>query len=225
MKEVLRIIISKSDFLKFIKLRVFRIVWRKENKHNYTKAINCFSRKRVSVGIGTYGDLCVRHFGNPQERLNIGSYCSIAPKVTFVLGGEHNYSSLTTYPIRQKLIDNENESETKGTIIVGDDVWIGYGVTVLSGVVIGQGAIIAAGSVVSKNVPPYAIYTTGKVIKYRFSSEIIEKLCEIDFKKLDYDAITQLYKKYNGFNNIDLDMVNNILKEISDLHDCSDVIS
>lgn len=213
--DVLRIIISKNDLLKWIKLRIFRIVWKKENKHNYTIPINCFSRKKVVVGIGTYGELSVRHFGNPNEKLNIGNYCSIAPNVTFILGGEHNYSSLTTYPIQQKLMNHENESQTKGTITVSDDVWIGYGATILSGVVIGQGAVIAAGSVVYNNVPPYAIYTTGKIIKYRFSSEIIGKLCEINFGKLDYNIIMKLYKKYNRFDNVNLEMVNNIIEEIT----------
>ena len=42
-------------------------------------------------------------------------------------------------------------------VIIGDDVWIGYGAVVLSGVTIGRGAIVAAGSIVTKDVEPYAI--------------------------------------------------------------------
>ncbi|HJA88560.1 MAG TPA: sugar O-acetyltransferase, partial [Candidatus Parabacteroides intestinavium] len=38
-------------------------------------------------------------------------------------------------------------------ITVGDDVWIGAGVSVLPGVTIGQGAVIGAGSVVNKDIP------------------------------------------------------------------------
>lgn len=44
-----------------------------------------------------------------------------------------------------------------GPIIIEDDVWLGYGVIVLSGVRIGRGAIIGAGSVVTKDVPAGAI--------------------------------------------------------------------
>ena len=39
-------------------------------------------------------------------------------------------------------------------ITVGDDVWIGAGVSVLPGVTIGQGAVIGAGSVVNRDIPP-----------------------------------------------------------------------
>lgn len=212
--EILKKIIYKSDFLKWIKLKIFRFVWRKENKHNYTKALNCFSRDKVLVGIGTYGDLNVRHFGNPDERLFIGSYCSIAPNVTFLLGGEHNYSTLITYPVQQKLINNRNESIVKGVVNIADDVWIGYGVTILSGVSIGQGAVIAAGSTVYKDIPPYAIYASGRIIKYRFPQYIVENLCKIDFSKIDYNKMVDLYKKYNEFTNVNLDVINNIVEEI-----------
>lgn len=39
-------------------------------------------------------------------------------------------------------------------ITVGDDVWIGAGVSVLPGVTIGDGAVIGAGSVVNHDIPP-----------------------------------------------------------------------
>ena len=43
-------------------------------------------------------------------------------------------------------------------ITVGDDVWLGAGVTVTKGVTIGSGAIVAAGSVVTKDIPPNTVY-------------------------------------------------------------------
>ena len=54
-------------------------------------------------------------------------------------------------------------------IYVGNDVWIGFGVIVLSGVHIGDGSIIAAGAVVAKDVPPYSVVggVPAKVIQYR----------------------------------------------------------
>ncbi|MBK6669473.1 MAG: hypothetical protein IPG46_07250 [Actinobacteria bacterium] len=42
-------------------------------------------------------------------------------------------------------------------IAIGDDVWLGTGVTVLAGVTIGDGAVVGAGSVVSSDVHPYAV--------------------------------------------------------------------
>ena len=47
----------------------------------------------------------------------------------------------------------ESEHSAK-PIIVGSEVWIGRGVTVLGGVTIGDRAIIGANAVVTRNVPP-----------------------------------------------------------------------
>ena len=47
--------------------------------------------------------------------------------------------------------------QTKGGIMVGDDVWVGAGVIVLDGVKIGRGAVIGAGSVVTDDIPEGAI--------------------------------------------------------------------
>lgn len=49
-------------------------------------------------------------------------------------------------PARRKLISN-------GEIVVGDNVWLGDKVTVLSGVHIGDNVIVGANSVVTKDVP------------------------------------------------------------------------
>ena len=39
-------------------------------------------------------------------------------------------------------------------VTIGDNVWIGGGVTILGGVTIGKNAVVAAGSVVIRDVPP-----------------------------------------------------------------------
>lgn len=47
--------------------------------------------------------------------------------------------------------------DSKGPVIIEDNVWIGEKATILPGVHIGYGAIIGAGSVVTKDVPPRAV--------------------------------------------------------------------
>lgn len=177
----------KKIFYK-IKLIIFRKKWRNKNESNYTYAKNVFPISKVKVGKYTYGQLEVYTYGNSEEFLEIGNFCSIGPDVMFLLAGEHNYKSLSTFPLKRYFF-GENESICKGKINIKDDVWIGARCTILSGVEIGQGAVIGAGSIVTKDVPPYAIYAGGKITKYRFKPEIIEKLLKFDFLKLNEDII------------------------------------
>ena len=172
----------------FLKTYVKRIIYRKKNKDNFTEIKRNIDINNVNVGKGTYGTLDILTYKGKNSKLYIGNYCSIANDVVFLMGGEHQYKNLLTYPIKAKYL-NTCEAQTKGDIIIKDDVWIGYGSTVLSGVTIGQGAIIGAKSVVSKDIPPYAIYAGGKIIKYRFSESIIKELLKLDFSKLNEDFI------------------------------------
>ena len=71
-------------------------------------------------------------------------------------------------------------------IIVEDDVWIGYDCIILSGSVIGKGSVIGARSVVKGTIPPYSVYVGNKVIKRRFSEELINRIKGIDFSKINH---------------------------------------
>lgn len=167
--------------------------WRHLNSHNETEIVKFQGRidfTKITVGRKTYGGLSIWNFGHEDEKLTIGNFVSIADDVKFLLGGGHSYDGLSTFPFLTKYFATL-ESTTKGPIVVNDDVWIGYGSTVLSGVTIGQGAIIAAGSIVTSDVSAYSIVggNPAKLIKYRFEKKIIEKLCSFDFSMLSDDAI------------------------------------
>lgn len=177
---------------KSFKLAIFKNRWRKKNKNNFTVPENVFDMKYVSVGKGTYGPLRIRDFGSQTEMIEIGCYCSISPDVTFILGGEHNYKNLLSYPFNSIYGESDEKLLRKGPIIIGDDVWFGSGVTVLSGVTIGKGAVIASGTTVRSDVPPYSIYGQQGVIRYRFSEEIIQQVLDIDFNALEPSVIKEL---------------------------------
>lgn len=183
--------IGMNSLLRHIKVILFRKKWRKVNAHNGTYACNIFDDSTVRVGNGTYGGICV--FNDvPTCSLIIGNYCSIAANVVFLLGHDHRVDCLSTFPYKAKVLHEQmSEAISKGNIIIDDDVWIGYGATIISGVHIGQGAVVAAGAVVTKDVPPYAIVggVPAKVIKYRFSPELIQSLLKIDYNKLSKEQI------------------------------------
>lgn len=42
-------------------------------------------------------------------------------------------------------------------VVIGDDVWLAYGVEVEPGVTIGEGSVVGAGSVVRTDVPPFSL--------------------------------------------------------------------
>jgi acetyltransferase-like isoleucine patch superfamily enzyme len=176
----------------YLRIYSFRKKWRSLNPHNETIPLGIFRIERVIVGKKTYGILNINDYSPVETKVTIGSYCSIAPGVCFLLGGEHQIDSISTYPFKVKCFEYECEAGSKGDIVVGDDVWIGTNAIVCSGVKIGQGAVVAAGAVVTKDVEPYAIVggNPAKVIKYRFDENIRKKLINIDIGKL-FDTFTK----------------------------------
>jgi virginiamycin A acetyltransferase len=175
--------------LQLFRLVRFRGKWRKKNKENFTVAKTIFPIGLVNVGKYTYGPLNVYPSHSEGEGLSIGSFCSIAPNVTFLLGGEHYTNRISTYPFRTYFENFGPDGKTKGPIKIGNDVWIGQNVLILSGITIGQGSIIAAGSVVVSDIPPYSIVggCPAKIIRKRFDDKLIESLLKIDFNKIDRD--------------------------------------
>lgn len=180
-----------SEFIKCKKKAMFRM----RNKHNSIdiRTSNWFGMDidKISVGRESYGVINVEFYRNKEERLNIGAYCSFAAGTTFICGGNHNYRKISTYPFWSKFFCGDSEALSNGPIIVDDDVWIGYGAIIMSGVHIGQGAVVGAGALVTKDVEPYAVVVgvPAKVVRYRFSQDMISELMKIDYSKLSREQI------------------------------------
>lgn len=202
-------------FIDFIETIRIKRLWRKNNLDNSTFLLKNCPIDKINVGKGTYGGLYVESWSADNEELEIGNYCSIAKGVKFILGGNHLLNTITTYPFKVRTFNlQKEEAFTKGRIVIKDDVWIGIDSMILSGVTVGQGAIIGARSVVSKDVPPYSIVVgnPARIIKKRFSEEVINHLLEIDFKSIKWEQIPvdKLYKPLNSVGDID-DIINNNL--------------
>lgn len=181
----------------------FQKQWRCLNRHNETVAGNIFPVEIVSVGKESYGMLNIQSFSPESgEKLVVGDYVCIATGVLFIMGNNHQIQTITTFPFHSHgSAQSPLDSQSKGPIIVNDEVWIGTNCLILSGVNIGKGAIIAAGAVVTKDIPPYAIVggNPARIIKYRFSPEIIEILIRLKISDLSPGQIEAnlnlLYKK------------------------------
>lgn len=127
---------------------------------------------------------------------NIGAFSSIADNV--VIGGaEHNLDYVSTSPvftIGKNVLGANFAQLPKPTVkstSIGSDVWIGYGAVIKAGVMIGHGAVVAAGSVVTKDVAPYCVVAgvPARVVKKRFSEEVIEALLESRWWELSEEEL------------------------------------
>ena len=191
----------------------YKTMWKKYNKHNYTSINIPVPHNVAQIGNSTYGKLNIHYYKTDCEHLTIGNFCSIADNVHFFLGGEHNYHNISTFPFKNYIFKNKiKESISKGPIIIGDDVWIGFGTTILSGVKIGQGSVIGANSIVTKDIPPYSIYAGNRIIKRRFSNKIIKKLTNIDYSKVNIKQMEdKLQYLYNEVTEKNIDEIINAL--------------
>lgn len=129
------------------------------------------------------------HYPINNDRLIIGRFCCIACGAKFIFNSaNHTLSSLSTYPFPifyeewgQDMEEVTSAWDNKGDIVIGNDVWIGYGAVILSGVTIGDGAIIGTNALVTKDVAPYTIAggIPAKPIRKRFSEEKVSALMKI----------------------------------------------
>lgn len=136
-----------------------------------------------------------------RVKLVIGKFCAIAAETRFIMTGDHKLDAITTYPFPIFKQGWESAFDfadvpIKGDIIVGHDVWFGYGCLIKGGVTIGHGSIIAAGAVVVKDVPPYTIVAgnPAKVVKQRFDDTTIQRLLDIAWWDWDIEKINRHIK-------------------------------
>jgi acetyltransferase-like isoleucine patch superfamily enzyme len=153
----------------------------------------------VEVGRHTYGhDRHTFPMFTEGARIVVGAFCSISPEVRILGGGEHVTTRASTFPLNARLFDpakrNFPDATDKGTTVIGNDVWLGYGATVLSGVTVADGAVVGARAVVSESVPPYAVVVgnPARVVRYRFESEIQTRLLALRWWEWDDESIRKL---------------------------------
>lgn len=182
-----------NGFFEFVRLVYKRkIQWRFHNRHNGVRAVNVYDTDCVSVGNFTYGPIDIE-MTRRDVTLTIGSFCSIANGVKFILSSEHPMDRLTTYPVQELILHNGVDSLSRGDIRVDDDVWIGCGAIIMSGVHIGQGAVIAAGAVVTRDVLPYTVVggVPAREISRRFEEKTVRRLLDIDFSAITPEFVRE----------------------------------
>ncbi|MFF3072389.1 CatB-related O-acetyltransferase [Kitasatospora sp. NPDC057936] len=134
------------------------------------------------------------------ERLVIGKYCALATGTRFLMAGAaHPDIGVSTFPFTmfggswtEQTLDIVTALPSRGDTHVGNDVWFGYGATVLPGVRIGDGAIIAAGALVTSDVDPCTVVggDPARPIRRRFPDADIELLLRAAWWDWPVDLVT-----------------------------------
>lgn len=140
----------------------------------------CRIERRGMVFDSIIRDYSYTGFNSIIKNSKVGKFCSISWGVS-VGGADHDYKRFSSYPFKMMKICETGTDFFQASCNIGNDVWIGAGATILNGVTVGDGVVVGAETVVTKEVPPYAIIVgnPGKVIRYRFSDNMIDDLLNI----------------------------------------------
>jgi len=100
-----------------------------------------------------------------MDSIEIGNRVLISHDVNIHDGTAHSIDPTERHTHFRHIIEKGHpitESDMPGVhtspVVIEDDVWISFGVTILRGVRIGAGSIIAARSIVTEDVPPGVFY-------------------------------------------------------------------
>lgn len=143
------------------------------------KLYNNHYLRNVTIGKGSYVG-----YNALISNTIIGKFCSIGPNVS-AGWGIHPINGISTSPVffstRKQAgftFSDVDKCVERKQITIGNDVFIGWNVTILDGITIGDGAVIGAGAVVSKDIPPYAVALGCpiRIVKFRFPKAEIDAL-------------------------------------------------
>ena len=137
---------------------LFLTVWKTDHREN--SSINDLNKNNSVFISGIQPQIKI------GEGCNFGAYNHITCINKIIIGhgvltgkwvtitdnshGSMNYESLLIQPLIRDVV-------SKGSVVIGNNVWIGDKVTILPGVTIGDNAVIAANSVVTKDIPSFSV--------------------------------------------------------------------
>ena len=133
---------------------------------------NSFVRGRVlsfanggSINIGSWCYVGSRTEIWSMSSIKIGDRVLIAHNVNILDTSSHSRNAVERHAHFRAIMTKGHPSDcadlpgiTTSPIVIGDDVWISAGVTILQGVTIGARSVIAAGALVTKDVPADTFY-------------------------------------------------------------------
>lgn len=141
-------------------------------KNQIQVGTNCYIRGHLlTYGHGgqiSVGDWC--YVGENSKiwsmtEVSIGNRVLISHGVNIHDGSAHSIDANERHEHYKKILTSGHPKKIEqlpglrsAPVIIEDDVWINFGVTILKGVRIGRGSVIAAGSIITRDVPEHSFY-------------------------------------------------------------------
>ena len=94
-----------------------------------------------------------------HDSIEIGDHCSIGPNV-MIYDHDHNFGA-----------NGLEKGYKTAPVSIGNNCWIGGGVTILRGSTIGEGSVIGAGTIIKGEIPPHSLVTSAREV-------VIRTLCD-----------------------------------------------
>ena len=210
--------------IKFIAKKIlFLYKMKKYNKNNKIQK-NCTIGKNVTLNscifnehsrVAEYASIHNTEVGSYSAlgryskivHTKIGKYCAISWDTTInAISHPYNHLTISAFPYVPYVGNFVTErKQFYNKVTIKNDVWIGANSVIMPNITIGNGAIIGAGAVVTKDVPDYAIVAgvPAKIIKYRFSEDIIQRLLILKWWDLDPKIIKNHIDLWGGEFNCD----------------------
>ena len=132
---------------------------------------------------------------------SIGKYCALGSDIKIILSN-HLVNRANLQCALQRSHGFAELDQSRGPVLIGNNVWIGDSVIILSGVTIGDGAVIGAGSVVTRDIPEFTVAcgVPARGIRPRFHGNVCSQLKTIAWWDWDSEKI----KRNKEFFDIDL---------------------
>ena len=171
--------------------------------------VNTTKKRKITLSLGPKSYINAGGTLLGAGSVSLGKFSLFATKILFSLGQNHSHNYRNVGIFSASSMDWKIPREfypPQGTckIEIGNDVWCGQGTIFkcsnpLKPLIIGDGAVIAANSVVVKNIPPYAIVggNPAKIIRFRFSEDVIESLLRIKWWDWEVDKLHDNFKYFN----------------------------
>ncbi|OON59239.1 acetyltransferase [Massilia sp. KIM] len=135
-------------------------------------------------------------YDGKQQSLAIGRFVSGGQRLRFLLNGQHEMKTISTYMFSSVGMGLSNALPPQyGDTVVKNDVWIGDEVMVLGGSTIENGCVIGARSVLPPNFQsePYGIYAgaPARLVRYRFTEKVRAALIELAWWEMPLEWIKE----------------------------------